>query len=59
LIIHILSYLDDALKSAEAGRDQFYLHLAGSIIYFLKINGYKIDPYVKRLKNLEKGDKKG
>jgi len=50
---HILSMLDDILKSAEAKEDRMYLHLAGSIIYYLKNSGYKIEPYVRRLKNLE------
>ena len=51
---HILSILDDLLKSAEAKEDPMYMHLAGSIIYFLKGGGYKIEPYVKRLKAVEK-----
>jgi len=51
---HILSMLDDVLKSAEAKNDPIYLHLAGSIIYYLRNGGYKIEPYVKRLKSLEK-----
>lgn len=50
---HILSMLDDILKSAETKIDPIYLHLAGSIIFFLKNSGYKIEPYVKRLKSLE------
>nr|MBN2278606.1 hypothetical protein [candidate division Zixibacteria bacterium] len=53
---HLLSSLDDILKSAAAkdDGDMFYLHLAGSIIYYLKINGYKVTPYAKRLKEIEK-----
>ncbi len=51
--MHLLSMLDDTLKAAEAKTDPAYLHLAGSLIYFLKINGYKVDPYVKKLKTLE------
>ena len=50
---HILSMLDDILKSAETKIDPLYLHLAGSIIFFLKNSGYKIEPYVRRLKSLE------
>ncbi len=50
---HLLSILDDVLKSADAKSDPMFLHLAGSIVYYLKINGYKIGPYVKRLKQIE------
>ena len=53
---HILSILDDILKSAEAKTDPIYLHMAGSIIYYLKNKGYKIEPYVRKLRFLEKGD---
>lgn len=52
---HILSMLDDILKSASAKTDPLYLHMAGSIIYFLKNKGYKIEPYVRKLRFLEKG----
>jgi hypothetical protein len=51
---HLLTCLDDVLKSAEAKSDPMYKHLAASIIYFLKIEGYKIDPYVKRLRRINK-----
>lgn len=50
---HILSILDDVLKSAEAKIDPMYIHLAGSLIYFLKNRGYKVAPFVKRLKDIE------
>lgn len=53
---HILSMLDDILKSAEAKNDPIYLHMAGSIIYYLKNKGYKIKPYVRKLRFLEKGE---
>ncbi len=55
---HILSMLDDILKNAEVKNDPIYLHMAGSIIYYLKNKGYKIDPYVRKLRFLEKGEKK-
>ncbi|UCD16526.1 MAG: hypothetical protein JSV44_08650 [Candidatus Zixiibacteriota bacterium] len=51
---HLLSVLDEALKSAAAKEDRMYIHLAGAIIYYLKMNGYKIGPYVKRLKEIER-----
>lgn len=50
---HLLSILDDVLKSAEAKEDTMFLHLAGSMIYFLKMNGYKVTPFAKRLKEIE------
>jgi len=50
---HLLSLLDDVLKSTEAKEDTIYIHLAGSIIYFLKMRGYKVGPFVKRLKEIE------
>jgi hypothetical protein len=49
---HLLTGLDDVLKSAEAKTDPMYRHLAASIIYFLKMEGYKVDPYVRRLRRI-------
>ncbi len=51
---HILTILDDVLKSAEAKIDPMYIHLAGSLIYFMKNRGYKVTPFVKRLKDIER-----
>jgi hypothetical protein len=51
---HLLTILDDVLKSADAKEDTMFIHLAGSIIYFLKMNGYKVEPFVKRLKEIER-----
>jgi hypothetical protein len=51
---HLLTLLDDVLKSAEAKEDNIYIHLAASIIYFLRMKGYKTGPFVKRLKEIEK-----
>lgn len=50
---HLLSVLDDILLSAEAKDNRMFLHLAGSVVYYLKINGYKVGPFVKRLKEIE------
>ena len=50
---HLLQVLDDVLDSAEAGDNPVFLHLAGSIIYYLKTEGYKVGPFVKRLKDIE------
>lgn len=51
---HALSWLNDMLNCAETKTDPMYLHLAGSFIYFLRREGYKMAPYVKRLRNIEK-----
>ncbi len=50
---HLLTCLDDILKSAEAKTDPMYRHMAASIIYFLQLEGYKVDPYVKRLRHIK------
>jgi len=49
---HLLTGLDDLLSSAEAKSDRMYEHLAASLIYFLRLEGYKVDPYVKRLRRI-------
>jgi hypothetical protein len=51
---HLLSVLDDVLKSADAKENPMFLHLAGSIIYYLKAKGYKIGPFARRLKEIER-----
>ncbi len=59
---HILSALDDALKSAEMQQNKDALILSALIIYSLKQENYKVDPYVKRLKDAErrmKGSRSG
>jgi len=50
---HLLSCLDDVLKSAEVKIDPMYRHLAASMIYFLQMEGYKVDPYLKRLRRVQ------
>ncbi len=50
---HLLTCLDDILNSAESKNDKMYQHLAASLIYFLKLEGYKTDPYIKRLRRLK------
>jgi len=51
---HVLSALDSALRSATMQRQKDALLLSGFIIYYLKQNGYKVEPYVKRLKEAER-----
>lgn len=50
---HLLSVLDDSLKSATLQRNPDALILSGLLIYYLKLRGYKVEPFVKRLKEAE------
>jgi len=56
---HVLSALDDLLKSAYLQHNQEALLLSGFVIYYLRQNGYLVEPYVKRLKAAESLLKKG
>ena len=51
---HIMSVLDDALKSAVVQKSREALLLSAFIIYYLKKNRYMVEPYVKRLKLAER-----
>ncbi len=51
---HLLSALDESLKSAEIHKNREALLLSAFIIYYLKSGGYKVEPYVKRLKEAER-----
>lgn len=50
---HLLSVLDDSLQSAQIQKSKDALLLSAFIIYYLKQNNYKVDPYVRRLKEAE------
>ncbi|MFQ6008460.1 MAG: hypothetical protein ACE5K8_05845 [Candidatus Zixiibacteriota bacterium] len=50
---HILSVLNDTLLSAEKQMNIEALLLSALMIYYLKQNGYKVEPFVKRLKKAE------
>ena len=54
---HLLTVLDEALKKAELQNDKEALILSGLIIYYLKQNTYKVEPYVRRLKEAERSQK--
>jgi hypothetical protein len=56
---HLLSVLDDSLKSANQQGSKEALILSALIIYYLKQENYKVDPYVQRLKQAEKAQKGG
>ncbi len=51
---HLMSVLDDALVSARVQKKGDALLLSAFLIYYLKFKGYKVEPYVKRLKEAEK-----
>jgi hypothetical protein len=50
---HLLSVLDQALKTASLQKNAEALLLSALIIYYLKQNSYKIGPYISRLKEAE------
>ncbi len=56
---HILSVLEDILRKASTETSKDALILSAFIIYYLKQNGYKVEPYVKKLKEAETLYKKG
>jgi hypothetical protein len=51
---HLLSVLDESLKSAQIQKNREALLLSAFIIYYLRSGGYKVEPYVKRLKEAER-----
>ena len=56
---HILSVLETILQKASSETNKDALILSAFIIYYLKQNGYKVDPFVKKLKEAETFYKKG
>ncbi len=56
---HILSVLENLLRKASSETDKDALILSAFIIYYLKQNGYKVEPFVKKLKEAETLYKKG
>ena len=51
---HVLSVLDDALRRAVLQKNKQALILSAFMIYYLKNNGYLVEPFVKRLKEAER-----
>ena len=51
---HLMSILDDTLKSAALQKSREALLLSALIIYYLKQNGYMVEPFVVRLKEAER-----
>lgn len=54
---HLLSVLDDSLQKAEKQNNKEALILSALIIYYLKLDKYKVSPYVQRLREAEKSFK--
>lgn len=50
---HLLSVLDQALKAASLQKSREALLLSALIIYYLKQDSYKVEPYIRRLKEAE------
>ncbi len=51
---HLMSILDDTLKSAALQENREALLLSALIVYYLKQNGYIVEPFVRRLKEAER-----
>ena len=49
---HLFSIVDQLLKKLEQKPDIKTNHLAASILYFLKMSGYLVTPYVERLRQV-------
>jgi hypothetical protein len=51
---HVLSVLDDALRRAVLQKNKQALILSAFMIYYLKHNGYLMEPFIRRLKEAER-----
>ena len=56
---HILSVADDLLKSARVQGNKDALILSALVIYYLRQIGYKVEPYVRKLREAETLIRKG
>lgn len=56
---HLMSVLDDTLKTATVQKNRQALLLSALIIYYLKQNGYMVQPFVKRLRQAEQLQNEG
>lgn len=56
---HLFSVVGQLLKNLEKKPDIKTNHLAASILYFLKLNGYKVAPYVEKLRELSRNQDDG
>lgn len=51
---HLMSVLEESLTRAASQKSKQSLQLSAFIIYWLKQDGYLVEPYVKRLKDAER-----
>ncbi len=49
---HLFSIVDNLLARLESTKDVKASHMAASVLYFMKLNGYKTAPYVEKLRKL-------
>jgi len=56
---HLLSVLDQTLKTASLQKSNEALLLSALIIYYLKLSNYMVEPYIRRLKEAESLQKGG
>jgi hypothetical protein len=47
---HLFTVVGYLLDSLDKMPDEFANHMAASILYFMKLRGYKVEPYVQRLR---------
>jgi hypothetical protein len=53
---HLLSIVDQLLKNIEQNPDTKANHMAASILYFMKKEGYRVTPYVERLRKANRNN---
>jgi hypothetical protein len=51
---HLFTVVGYLLDSLEKTKDEYADHMAASILYFMKQRGYKVEPYVQRLRQLNR-----
>lgn len=51
---HLFTVVGYLLDTIEKTGDEYADHMAASILYFMKQRGYKVEPYVQRLKQLSR-----
>lgn len=54
---HLMSTLDAALTKANEEKNTEALLLSACVIYFMRLDNYKVEPYVKRLRQAEQAIK--
>jgi len=54
---HIMTALNELLDLADSKTDPIYHHMAASLIYYLRLEGYRVDPYITKLKKIRQTGK--